>query len=81
MSLSVKILKWFEALENVTFMILFFFLVHFNLALVKEGESKRRGLICHRHYKIITVFVSKLPFEAIIINHIADFQAVFHSSF
>lgn len=46
MSLSMKIPKWFEALENMTFVILFF-VVHFNLALVKEGESKRRGLICH----------------------------------
>lgn len=63
MMLLVKVPKWFEVLENVAFMIIF---PPFNLAFEKEGERKRRGVNFPQSYKIITVFVSKLTFEAII---------------
>lgn len=64
MSTLVKIPKYFEVLENVTFLIFFF--LSFNLASEKEGEREKGGEAIFQSYKIITVFVSKLPFETII---------------
>lgn len=71
MSLWVKIPK--------AFVICFF---QKNLALEKEKRGKGRCWLFHRSYKIIAVFVSKLPFEAIImITSPIFFKTVFHSPF